>query len=346
MLATRDPRPQGRLLQVHERDAQRHRGDVGRGRPGRARRGQRHRRGRRLRAGARRATRSCSSTIGRRRSRCPRCRCSPCCPAPAGSRGSSTSATCAATSPTCSRRRPRASRASRPSSGGSSTRSRRRRRSPSSCARVRSPGRADVGPTRRRRGSRRCGPLEHRFVVGRAIERRRRDDHRAGRSARCAESLEACRELDDAILDLRFNEPEIGTWVLRTEGDADAVLAADAELGGDGWLAARGPARSGAGRSSASTSRRARSSRSSTPGSCFAGTLAELALAADRTLMLDDGETVAAPRPTRTTAGTRWRTACSRLATRFWGRDDDLARGRGAARQGPARPPTRSTPAS
>ena len=41
------------------------------------------------------------------------------------------------------------------------------------------------------------------------------------------ESLAACRELDDAILDLRFNDADLGTWVLRTEGAAADVLAAD-----------------------------------------------------------------------------------------------------------------------
>ncbi len=35
------------------------------------------------------------------------------------------------------------------------------------------------------------------------------------------------RELDDLILDLRTNEPELGTWVFRTEGDAARVLACD-----------------------------------------------------------------------------------------------------------------------
>ena len=38
------------------------------------------------------------------------------------------------------------------------------------------------------------------------------------------------RELDDLILDLRTNEPEIGTWVLRTQGSAERVLAYDALL--------------------------------------------------------------------------------------------------------------------
>ncbi len=46
------------------------------------------------------------------------------------------------------------------------------------------------------------------------------------------------RELDDLILDLRTNEPELGTWVLRTAGDPAAVLAYDELLLADratGW---------------------------------------------------------------------------------------------------------------
>ena len=61
-----------------------------------------------------------------------------------------------------------------------------------------------------------------------------------------------------------------------------------------------------------------------TPGSCFAGTLAELALAADRTLMLDDDETVLQ----LTDVNDGWypmANGISRLATRFWGHDDTLA---------------------
>ena len=42
--------------------------------------------------------------------------------------------------------------------------------------------------------------------------------------------LQMARELDDAILSLRTNELDIGTWILKTEGDAQAVLAADAAL--------------------------------------------------------------------------------------------------------------------
>src|SRR5919106_967597 len=51
-------------------------------------------------------------------------------------------------------------------------------------------------------------------------------------------ALAACREFDDAILTLRFNEPEIGTWVLQTKGDLSAVLAVDDVLRehADHWL--------------------------------------------------------------------------------------------------------------
>jgi benzoyl-CoA-dihydrodiol lyase len=170
------------------------------------------------------------------------------------------------------------------------------------------------------------GPLEHRFV---AVD----VDGTAGVAtitvrafASLVESLEACRELDDAILDLRFNEPGAGTWVLRTEGDVDQIVGADDEIGGDGWL--QREVRLFWGRT---FKRLDQSSRTLvaliTPGSCFAGTLAELALAADRTLLLDDGET--SLRLTEVNDG-RYPMAngLSRLATRFWGRGDDLARAR------------------
>ncbi len=51
-----------------------------------------------------------------------------------------------------------------------------------------------------------------------------------------SESLDAARELDAAILDLRFNYPSVGTWVLRTEGEIDRVITADEEIAGEGWL--------------------------------------------------------------------------------------------------------------
>lgn len=99
--------------------------------------------------------------------------------------------------------------------------------------------------------------------------------------------LQMARELDDAILHLRTNEIEIGTWLLKTVGDAQAVLACDKvmEANQSHWLVREtiGLIRRTFGRIDVS-------SRSLfaliDEGSCFAGTLAELAFAADRSYML------------------------------------------------------------
>ncbi|MDM0008529.1 2,3-epoxybenzoyl-CoA dihydrolase [Variovorax sp. J22G73] len=99
--------------------------------------------------------------------------------------------------------------------------------------------------------------------------------------------LAMCRELDDAILNLRTNELDTGTWLLKTEGDAAAVLASDAVMfaNKDHWLV-----RETIGALRRTLARLDVSSRSLfalvEAGSCFAGTLAELAFAADRTYML------------------------------------------------------------
>ncbi len=99
--------------------------------------------------------------------------------------------------------------------------------------------------------------------------------------------LALARELDDAILMLRTNEPELGLLLLRTEGDADAVLAVDRTLLAlrEHWLV-----RETLGLLRRTLARLDVSSRSLyaivEPGSCFVGTLLELALAADRTYML------------------------------------------------------------
>ncbi|MES2250093.1 benzoyl-CoA-dihydrodiol lyase [Variovorax sp. KBS0712] len=99
--------------------------------------------------------------------------------------------------------------------------------------------------------------------------------------------LAVCRELDDAILNLRTNELDVGTWLLKTEGDAAAVLASDAVMfaNKDHWLV-----RETIGALRRTLARLDVSSRSLfalvEAGSCFAGTLAELAFAADRTYML------------------------------------------------------------
>jgi benzoyl-CoA-dihydrodiol lyase len=169
------------------------------------------------------------------------------------------------------------------------------------------------------------GPIEHRFV---SVER---NENVATITVRAfgslEESLEACRELDHTVLDLRFNDSDIGTWVLRTEGEIDAVLAADRAISGDGWLERE--VRLFWRRTLKRVEMSARSLVALvTPGSCFAGTLVELALLADRTLMLDDDETTLH----LTEVNDGWypmANGLSRLATRFWGRDDELARARG-----------------
>jgi benzoyl-CoA-dihydrodiol lyase len=111
--------------------------------------------------------------------------------------------------------------------------------------------------------------------------------------------LALARELDDAILHLRFNEPEIGQLVLRTDGDTDLVLGYDALLGAepDHWFL----------RETRLCLKRVLKRLDLTsrtlialvePGSCFAGTLLEIALAADRSVMLDgtlEGDSRPAP---------------------------------------------------
>jgi benzoyl-CoA-dihydrodiol lyase len=99
--------------------------------------------------------------------------------------------------------------------------------------------------------------------------------------------LQMARELDDAILHLRSNEPAIGTWVLKTRGSIDAVLAMDATLAAH---QKHGLVRETIGLLRRTLARLEVSSRSMFAlidrGSCFAGTLLELALAADRSYML------------------------------------------------------------
>jgi len=100
--------------------------------------------------------------------------------------------------------------------------------------------------------------------------------------------LQMGRELDDAILMLRTNELEVGTWLFTTQGDIDRVLAADATLANhaEDWFV-----RETIGLLRRMLARLDVSSRTLIAliehGSCFAGTLLELAFAADRTYMLD-----------------------------------------------------------
>ncbi|CAE6786986.1 2,3-epoxybenzoyl-CoA dihydrolase [Paraburkholderia aspalathi] len=98
--------------------------------------------------------------------------------------------------------------------------------------------------------------------------------------------LQFARELDDAILSMRTNELEVGTWVFKTEGDARNLLATDATLmqHKDHWFV-----RETIGLLRRTLARIDVSSRSLfaliEPGSCFAGTFAELAFACDRSYM-------------------------------------------------------------
>jgi len=100
--------------------------------------------------------------------------------------------------------------------------------------------------------------------------------------------LALARELDDAILHLRLNEGEIGTWVWRSAGDHALVEAADTALAqhANDWLV-----REITLFLKRTLQRLDVSSRSLIalvePGSCFTGTLLELVLAADRSYMLD-----------------------------------------------------------
>ncbi len=144
--------------------------------------------------------------------------------------------------------------------------------------------------------------------------------------------LAMTRALDDAILHLRTNERDIGTWLLKTEGDPEIVAAHDAFLLDhlDHWaireivLYLKRTLR-----------RIDETSRSIftlvEPGSCFVGALAELLFAADRSYMLDgtfDGidEPEAKLRLTGANFGPlTMDNHLTRLATRFWGRDDALS---------------------
>ena len=100
--------------------------------------------------------------------------------------------------------------------------------------------------------------------------------------------LRLARELDRAVLDLRTNQLDVGLWIFKTRGDPKQAL----EL--DGFLKASGTdwfVRETVGYLRRTLARLDVSSRSIfaiiEPGSCFAGTLMELALAADRSFMLD-----------------------------------------------------------
>ena len=142
--------------------------------------------------------------------------------------------------------------------------------------------------------------------------------------------LQMARELDDAILHLRTNEIELGIWVLKTAGNREHVLACDASMQANSshWLV-----RETLGFMRRTFARIDVSSRSLfaliDEGSCFTGTLAELAFAADRSYMLTLPD---APQdaPVVTLSAMNFGllpmvTGQSRLARRFY--DDDVKLG-------------------
>jgi benzoyl-CoA-dihydrodiol lyase len=147
--------------------------------------------------------------------------------------------------------------------------------------------------------------------------------------------LACARQLDDAMLRLRFNEPEIGTWVLHSSGDPANVVAAEEVLRNDAdhWLV--NEVRLYWTRVLKRLDLSARTLVALIDqGSCFAGLLAELALAADRSFMLEGSlpESDQLPASLRLTeANDGWfpmSNGLSRLATRFWGRSDRLSAAR------------------
>jgi benzoyl-CoA-dihydrodiol lyase len=147
-------------------------------------------------------------------------------------------------------------------------------------------------------------------------------------------TLSMTRELDDLILDLRTNELELGTWMFKTIGRAENVLSHDQLLldHPDDWLA--GEIRHYLKRTLKRLDVTSRSLLALIePGSCFAGSLLELALAADRSYHLagvfEDVDADADP-ATITLGAMNFgplpmSNGLTRLQTRFFGDDDALA---------------------
>ncbi len=140
-------------------------------------------------------------------------------------------------------------------------------------------------------------------------------------------ALRAFRELDDALLHLRFNHPTLGTVVLKTRGDAGVLRAVDEALAHERnhWLA----------REILALQKRVLKRLDLTarcfyavvdPESCFVGSLFELLLAADRSYMLDDAKRPTSVQTTALNAGLLpMSNGLSRLVARFYG-DEAKAR--------------------
>jgi benzoyl-CoA-dihydrodiol lyase len=178
-----------------------------------------------------------------------------------------------------------------------------RRAAEMTARRVRRPGRPiELGPLEVTRGQDRA---EYRYVSF-AVDAGRRTASLTVRAPSGAEpetpedfasagsgawAIQVWRELDDALLDLRFNFPAVGVVAVRTAGEGDRVLAVDR------MLAAH--ADDGLVHEATLLARRTLKRMDNTaksffalvePGSAFAGSLLELALASDRVYMLDHPE--------------------------------------------------------
>jgi benzoyl-CoA-dihydrodiol lyase len=151
-------------------------------------------------------------------------------------------------------------------------------------------------------------------------------------------ALRAFRELEDALLHLRVNNLDVGVLILRTEGDPDAVLAADT------WL--------NEGRSTdwfleevhqfqARTLRKLDNMAKSVfalieEGHCFVGSVFEMALAADRSYMFMDDDDESSVRLNHANSGIfAMANGLSRLAARYPGNTDAQAAVMSASAQGP-----------
>jgi benzoyl-CoA-dihydrodiol lyase len=177
--------------------------------------------------------------------------------------------------------------------------------------------------------------IEHRFV-SLTIDRQQKvahltvkgpsgDEPDSGAAFRKAEdsawALRAFRELDDVLVRLRFEQPDVGLIAIRTEGAIDRVLAVDRGLiaAQDDWL----------GREILHHMRRVLKRLDQTarslfcfvePGSCFAGSLLELLLAADRTYLRNDPDAPVELAVSPLNGGLLpMANGLSRLATRFYG---------------------------
>ncbi|WP_428262782.1 2,3-epoxybenzoyl-CoA dihydrolase [Haliangium sp.] len=142
-------------------------------------------------------------------------------------------------------------------------------------------------------------------------------------------SLRAFRELDDALCHLRFNEPELGLVLLRTSGDPAHVLAADQALADHAECGFVREVRLLQARVLRRLDNTARSLFAviDQDSNCFAGSLLEVALAADRVYMLeDDDEQVGVYTSVANTGVLPTGNGLGRLAVRFYGAPDQVGK--------------------